>query len=98
MMAFTYVAQNVIKRFYRRRNPLALCSHPTIPIPIYQKLCVGKYNILVSFLKREGLHLIFASSFRYFIYGMQDAQHLERVRLEFNAFNIPKVEHKDKSE
>jgi len=29
---------------------------------------------------------------------MQDAQHLERVRLEFNAFNIPKVEHKDKSE
>ncbi|XP_017084903.2 tolloid-like protein 2 isoform X2 [Drosophila eugracilis] len=35
---------------------------------------------------------------RYFIYGMQDAQHLERVRLEFNAFNIPKVEHKDKSE
>ncbi|XP_075148530.1 uncharacterized protein LOC142222327 isoform X2 [Haematobia irritans] len=35
---------------------------------------------------------------RYFIYGMQDAQHLERVRLEFTAFNIPKVEHKDKSE
>ncbi|KAH8383445.1 hypothetical protein KR009_008609 [Drosophila setifemur] len=35
---------------------------------------------------------------RYFIYGMQDAQHLERVRLEFNAFNIPKVEHKDKGE
>ncbi|XP_036225350.2 uncharacterized protein [Bactrocera oleae] len=35
---------------------------------------------------------------RYFIYGMQDAQHLERVRLEFSAFNIPKVEHKDKSE
>ncbi|XP_037944623.1 uncharacterized protein LOC119677377 isoform X3 [Teleopsis dalmanni] len=35
---------------------------------------------------------------RYFIYGMQDAQHLERVRLEFMAFNIPKVEHKDKSE
>ncbi|XP_064549218.1 cubilin isoform X1 [Drosophila montana] len=35
---------------------------------------------------------------RYFIYGMQDAQHLERVRLEFISFNIPKVEHKDKSE
>ncbi|XP_060650522.1 uncharacterized protein LOC132787482 isoform X3 [Drosophila nasuta] len=35
---------------------------------------------------------------RYFIYGMQDAQHLERVRLEFNSFNIPKMEHKDKSE
>ncbi|XP_037896607.1 uncharacterized protein LOC119641817 isoform X3 [Glossina fuscipes] len=35
---------------------------------------------------------------RYFIYGMQDAQHLERVRLEFTAFNIPKVEHKDRSE
>uniref|UniRef100_A0A034V5E0 Tolloid-like protein 2 n=2 Tax=Bactrocera dorsalis TaxID=27457 RepID=A0A034V5E0_BACDO len=35
---------------------------------------------------------------RYFIYGMQDAQHLERVRLEFSSFNIPKVEHKDKSE
>ncbi|XP_015022668.3 cubilin isoform X3 [Drosophila mojavensis] len=35
---------------------------------------------------------------RYFIYGMQDAQHLERVRLEFISFNIPKVEHKDKGE
>ncbi|XP_068155591.1 tolloid-like protein 2 isoform X4 [Drosophila tropicalis] len=35
---------------------------------------------------------------RYFIYGMQDAQHLERVRLEFNAFNIPKVEHRDRGE
>ncbi|KRT80064.1 CUB domain-containing protein, partial [Oryctes borbonicus] len=27
---------------------------------------------------------------RYFIYGMQDAQHLERVRLEFLRFEIPK--------
>ncbi|XP_045469321.1 cubilin isoform X2 [Harmonia axyridis] len=27
---------------------------------------------------------------RYFIYGMQDAQHLERVRLEFVLFDIPK--------
>ncbi|XP_076374549.1 CUB domain-containing protein 2 isoform X4 [Megalopta genalis] len=27
---------------------------------------------------------------RYFIYGMQDAQHLERVRLEFSTFKIPK--------
>lgn len=27
---------------------------------------------------------------RYFIYGMQDAQHLERVRLEFTTFKIPK--------
>jgi hypothetical protein len=29
---------------------------------------------------------------RYFIYGMQDAQHLERVRLEFIKFGIPKGE------
>lgn len=29
---------------------------------------------------------------------MQDAQHLERVRLEFIAFNIPRVDNKDKSE
>lgn len=27
---------------------------------------------------------------RYFIYGMQDSQHLERVRLEFQKFDIPK--------
>ncbi|XP_043580060.1 cubilin isoform X1 [Bombus pyrosoma] len=27
---------------------------------------------------------------RYFIYGMQDSQHLERVRLEFRQFKIPK--------
>lgn len=35
---------------------------------------------------------------RYFIYGMQDAQHLERVRIDFSIFEIPKGEHKDKSE
>ncbi|XP_055373850.1 tolloid-like protein 2 isoform X2 [Condylostylus longicornis] len=35
---------------------------------------------------------------RYFIYGMQDAQHLERVRLEFSIFEIPKGETKEKSE
>ncbi|CAK9794637.1 Tolloid-like protein 1 [Anthophora quadrimaculata] len=29
---------------------------------------------------------------RYFIYGMQDSQHLERVRLEFTTFMIPKNE------
>ncbi|XP_077288055.1 tolloid-like protein 1 [Arctopsyche grandis] len=29
---------------------------------------------------------------RYFIYGMQDSQHLERVRLEFIKFEIPKGE------
>lgn len=33
---------------------------------------------------------------RYFIYGLQDAQHLERVRLEFQMFEIQKGEHKDK--
>lgn len=33
---------------------------------------------------------------RYFIYGLQDAQHLERVRLEFSMFEIQKGEHKDK--
>lgn len=27
---------------------------------------------------------------RYFIYGMQDSQHLERVRLEFVTFKIPR--------
>ncbi|XP_066904535.1 cubilin isoform X2 [Halyomorpha halys] len=31
---------------------------------------------------------------RYFIYGMQDSQHLERVRIEFQKFDIPKA-HKD---
>ncbi|XP_049849877.1 cubilin isoform X2 [Schistocerca gregaria] len=29
---------------------------------------------------------------RYFVYGMQDAQHLERVRLEFEMFDVPKRE------
>ncbi|XP_063909056.1 dorsal-ventral patterning tolloid-like protein 1 isoform X5 [Zophobas morio] len=31
---------------------------------------------------------------RYFIYGMQDSQHLERVRLEFVLFEIPKARNK----
>lgn len=34
--------------------------------------------------------------FRYFVYGLQDAQHLERVRLEFQMFEIQKGDHKDK--
>ncbi|XP_008555290.1 cubilin isoform X1 [Microplitis demolitor] len=34
---------------------------------------------------------------RYFIYGMQDAQHLERVRLEFSTFDISKGEGKGDS-
>ncbi|XP_011309248.1 bone morphogenetic protein 1-like isoform X2 [Fopius arisanus] len=34
---------------------------------------------------------------RYFIYGMQDSQHLERVRLEFQAFDITKGETKGDS-
>lgn len=33
---------------------------------------------------------------RYFIYGLQDAQHLERVKLDFQMFEIQKGEHKDK--
>lgn len=78
-----------------------MCSHPTIPIPIYQKLCVGEYHSNEKKLSNKLCVIKFnvnIQTFRYFIYGMQDAQHLERVRLEFNAFNIPKVEHKDKSE
>ncbi|KAL0275107.1 UNVERIFIED_CONTAM: hypothetical protein PYX00_003068 [Menopon gallinae] len=35
---------------------------------------------------------------RYFIYGMQDSQHLERVRLEFFKFEIPKGEKGDCSD
>lgn len=31
---------------------------------------------------------------RYFIYGMQDSQNLERVKLEFSAFEISKIEGK----
>ncbi|XP_054267928.1 dorsal-ventral patterning tolloid-like protein 1 isoform X1 [Macrosteles quadrilineatus] len=32
---------------------------------------------------------------RYFVYGMQDSQHLERVRLDFMKFNIPKPKEKN---
>ncbi|KAL1123173.1 hypothetical protein AAG570_002260, partial [Ranatra chinensis] len=35
---------------------------------------------------------------RYFIYGMQDSQHLERVRLDFIKFDIPKGEKGDCSD
>lgn len=34
---------------------------------------------------------------RYFVYGMQDAQNLERVKLEFSIFEIPKGEQKGDS-
>ncbi|XP_044013661.1 dorsal-ventral patterning tolloid-like protein 1 isoform X2 [Aphidius gifuensis] len=34
---------------------------------------------------------------RYFIYGMQDSQNLERVKLEFSAFEISKIEGKGES-
>ncbi|XP_039289954.1 tolloid-like protein 2 [Nilaparvata lugens] len=35
---------------------------------------------------------------RYFVYGMQDSQHLERVRLDFAKFDIPKGEKGDCSD
>ncbi len=35
---------------------------------------------------------------RYFIYGMQDAQNLEIVKLEFLMFDIPKAEKAEKDE
>ena len=37
--------------------------------------------------------LLLLLSFRYFIYGMQDEQNLERVMLEFEKFNIPETTH-----
>ncbi|XP_055324620.1 uncharacterized protein LOC129579067 isoform X3 [Sitodiplosis mosellana] len=56
--------------------------------------------------KRESTGLVYSPNYpfpylpktvcRYFIYGLQDAQHLERVRLEFQMFEIQKGEHKDK--
>lgn len=35
---------------------------------------------------------------RYFIYGMQDSQHLERVRLEFETFAITMKDEPPKGE
>lgn len=32
---------------------------------------------------------------RYFVYGLEGAQDLERVRLEFEKFNIPKEHHNE---
>lgn len=32
---------------------------------------------------------------RYFVYGLEGAQDLERVRLEFEKFNIPKEHHSE---
>ncbi|KAJ6637891.1 Cubilin [Pseudolycoriella hygida] len=48
--------------------------------------------------KKESSGLVYSPNypFPYFVYGMQDAQHLERVRLEFQMFEIQKGEHKDK--
>lgn len=65
MMAFTYVAQNVIKRFYQIRNQLDSCSHLTIPIHIYKKLCVGKcYHNLKE--RREELSITYRNSSQIF--------------------------------
>ncbi|XP_071055238.1 cubilin isoform X2 [Onthophagus taurus] len=50
--------------------------------------------------KKESTGLVFSPNYpfpympklvcRYFIYGMQDSQHLERVKLQFMLFDIPK--------
>ncbi|GLV44216.1 uncharacterized protein CBL_12488 [Carabus blaptoides fortunei] len=55
--------------------------------------------------KKESSGLVFSPNYpfpyipkivcRYFIYGMQDSQHLERVRLEFIKFEIPRGEKGD---
>lgn len=55
-----------------------------------------------SFSLQTTIHIIITAihlckcPHRYFIYGLQDAQHLERVKLEFQMFEIQKGEHKDK--
>lgn len=46
--------------------------------------------------ERKNKHEHFRLNYRYFIYGLQDAQNLERVRLEFQMFEIQHKEHKDK--
>lgn len=53
MMAFTYVAQNVIKRYYRKKNQPVLFSRQIILIRIYQKLYAGKYYNLEGSLKSD---------------------------------------------
>ncbi|XP_015514875.1 tolloid-like protein 1 isoform X1 [Neodiprion lecontei] len=57
--------------------------------------------------KKESFGFVFSPNYpfpyipkivcRYFIYGMQDSQHLERVRLEFYKFDIPKGQAKGDS-
>lgn len=55
------------------------------------------HPLSLSNTENDSLNLHFELNLhRYFIYGLQDAQHLERVRLQFQMFEIHKGEHKDK--
>lgn len=44
------------------------------------------------FCKKMSVQVFMDIFFRYFIYGMQDEQNLERVRLTFDKFNIPSAD------
>jgi hypothetical protein len=84
-------------------NGLCLLAELSVSLRSESSLQVSTHAVL--FAERlmrniDRIRLPLFSSFhaRYFIYGMQDAQNLERVKLEFSIFDIPKGEHKPKSE
>lgn len=82
----------VLISFAVHLNYLYLFTLYTLPYPTFTfgLLQTGHTN---SLFKCIHSHL---RVHRYFIYGLQDAQHLERVKLDFQMFEIQKGEHKDK--
>lgn len=109
-MVCIFVDLNATRKFYQKKNQLDWFIRQTIHFHIYLKRFAGMCGTRGSIDRAESWRFakmlknewkrsyLFVSLVlrRYFIYGLQDAQHLERVRLEFSMFEIQKGEHKDK--
>lgn len=98
-MECIYAALNAIRKYYPRRSRRVMFIHQIIHFLTFRKSFAGekRRQCLHNFASIQ-LFFQLCFRFRYFIYGMQDAQNLERVKLDFSIFDIPKGEHKPKSE
>lgn len=83
-MRSTFGEPSVTRKSWARRNPADTCSVPIIPSPTrygFRDIC-----------QQNVWHCVCCQRYivcRYFIYGMQDSQNLERVVLSFDKFDIP---------
>ena len=82
-MRSTFGEPSVTRKSWARRNLADTCSVPIIHFPT---------RYIPRYFPQNVWHFVCCQRYivcRYFIYGMQDSQNLERVVLSFDKFDIP---------